>query len=91
MARFCDQHYFYDASDSRKKVCKLKQLLSFAIQNESWSYGELARIAGSIVSVALAVGPISRLLTWQMYLGLGLGLVKSGSAWDHTFASLPLF
>ena len=72
-------------SSSEKKVCKLKQLLSFAIQNESWSYGELPRIAGSIVSVTLAVGHISRLLTRQMYLA-----IKSRSAWDHTFASLPL-
>ena len=46
-----------------KKVCKLKQLLSFAFQNESSSYRELARIAGSIISVALADGAISRLLT----------------------------
>jgi len=33
-------------------------------------YRELARIAGSIISVALAVGPISRLLTRQMYLAI---------------------
>lgn len=51
-----------------------------AIHNESSSYRELARIAGSIVSVALAVGPISRLLTRQMYLA-----IESRSAWDHSF------
>ena len=51
-----------------KEVCHLKRLLSFAIQNESSSYRELATIAGSTTSVASAVGPISRLLTWQMYL-----------------------
>ena len=40
---------------------------------------ELARIAGSIISVALALGPISRLLTKQMYLA-----IESRSAWGHT-------
>ena len=49
-----------------KKVCKLKRLLNSAIQNKSSSSRELARIAGSIISVALAVGPISRRLTRQM-------------------------
>ena len=46
-----------------KKVCKLKRLLNSAIQSKSSSYRELARIAGSIILVALAVGPISHLLT----------------------------
>ena len=46
-----------------RKVEKLKSLLSTAIGDASSSYRELARIAGSIISVALAVGPISRLLT----------------------------
>ena len=62
-----------------RKVEKLKNLLVSAIRDQSSSYRELARIAGSIVSVALAVGPISRLLTRQMYLA-----IESRSAWDHT-------
>ena len=45
-----------------KKVLKLKNLLSTAITEESSSYREFARIAGSIISLSLAVGPISRLL-----------------------------
>ena len=45
-----------------KKVLKLKNLLSTAITDESSSYREFARIAGSIISLSLAVGPISRLL-----------------------------
>ena len=53
---------------AEKKVCKLKRLLNSPIQNKSSSYRELARIAGSIISVSLSVGPISRLLTKQMYL-----------------------
>ena len=67
-----------------KKVCKFKRLLNSAIQNKSSSYRELARIAGSIISVALAVGPISRLLTKQMYLA-----IEFRSAWDHIFLFPP--
>ena len=60
------------------------QALAFAIQINSSSYHELARIADSIISVSLAVGPISRLLTRQMYLA-----IESRSAWDHTFRFPP--
>ena len=67
-----------------KKVCKLKRLLNSTIQNKSSSYRELARIAGSIISVALAVGSISHLLTRQMYLA-----IESRSAWDHIFLFPP--
>ena len=61
------------------KVRKLKSLLISAIRDKSSSYRELARIAGSLISVALAVGPLSRLFTRQMYLA-----IESRSAWDHT-------
>ena len=67
-----------------KKVCKLKRLLNSTIQNKSSSYRELAGIAGSIISVALAVGSISHLLTRQMYLA-----TESRSAWDHIFLFPP--
>ena len=67
-----------------KKVCKLQRLLNSAIQNKSSSSRELARITGSILSVALAVGLISRLLTKQMYLA-----IESRSAWDHIFLFFP--
>ena len=45
----------------KKKLCNPKRLLNSAIQNKSSSYRELARIASSIISVALAVGPVSKL------------------------------
>ena len=61
-------------------MLKLKNLLSTAITDESSSYREFARIAGSIISLSLAVGPISRLFTRQMYLA-----IESRSGWDHTF------
>ena len=67
-----------------KKICKLKRLLNSSIQNKSSSYRDLARIAGSIISVVLAVGPIFRLLTRQMYLA-----IESRSAWDHIFHFPP--
>ena len=49
------------------KVRKLKSLLSSAIRDKSSSYRKLARVAGSLISVALAVGP---LFTRQMYLAI---------------------
>ena len=49
------------------KVRKLESLLSSAIRDKSSSYREIARIAGSLISVALAVGP---LFTRQMYLAI---------------------
>ena len=61
------------------KVRKLKSLLSSAIRDKSSSYRELARIAGSLTSVALVVGPLSRLFTRQMYQA-----IESRSAWDHS-------
>ena len=43
---------------SEKKVSKLKGLWDSAIQAGYSSFRELARIAGTIIPVALAVGPI---------------------------------
>ena len=62
-----------------KKVSKLKDLLDSTIQAGYSSFRELVRIAGTIISVALAVGPISRLLTRQMYFA-----IETRSAWDNT-------
>ena len=61
------------------KVRKLKSLLSSAIRDKPSSCRELPKIAGSIISVALAVGPLSPLFTRQMYLA-----IEFRSAWDHT-------
>ena len=62
-----------------EKLLKLKSLLGSTI-----AYRELAKVAGSIISVALAVGPISRLLIRQMYLA-----IESRSAWVHTLRFSP--
>ena len=66
------------------KFNKLKRLLDSVLLVGSSSYRELARIAGSIISVALAVGPISRLLTRQMYLA-----IETRSGWDHPLHFSP--
>ena len=68
-----------------KKVNKLKSILDSALLVGSSSYRELARIAGSIISVALAVGPISRLFTRQMYFAIE----SRTASWDHLFHFPP--
>lgn len=54
MSGFCDRHHYNDFS--KKKVLKLKNLLSTARTDESSSYCELARIVGTIISVFLNSG-----------------------------------
>ena len=68
-----------------RKAEKLKSLLGSAFGDTSPSYRELARIAGSMISVASAMGPISRLLTRQMCL-----VIESRSAWDHILRFSPV-
>jgi hypothetical protein len=62
----------------QKKVEKLKQILDAAISDRYCTYRFLAKIAGSVISCALAVGPISRLLTRQMYY-----TIETRSSWDR--------
>ena len=75
VAGFRDQCYTiamtFQAPEAKVQT-ELKGLLGSA-------YRELARIVGSIVSVALAVGAISSLFTRRMYLA-----IESRSAWDST-------
>ena len=68
----------------KKKVLKLKGLLDSAIQDGFSSLCELARIAGTLISAALAVGPISRLLTRQMYFA-----IETRSAWEEIIHFSP--
>ena len=67
-----------------KKVSKLKGLLDSVIQAGYSSFRELAIIAGTIISVPLAVGPISRLLTRQMCFA-----IETRSAWVTTIHFSP--
>ena len=68
-----------------KKLTKLKDMLGAVIQDGSTTYRQLAKIAGSIISLTLGVGSISRLLTRQMYY-----TVASRSAgWDQSIVLSP--
>ena len=67
-----------------KKVNKLKNLLNSAISDGYCSARFLAKIAGSIISCALAVGPISRLLTRQMYFA-----IETRVSWESTTHFTP--
>ena len=62
-----------------KKVTKLKNLIDIALSDGHFTYRFLARIAGCVVSSALAIGPMARLLTRQMYQ-----VLESRLAWDAT-------
>ena len=63
--------------DPYKKVANLKTILHSAIQDGFVTFRNLAKIAGSVNSIYLAVGPIAQLLTRQMYAA-----TDSRSAWD---------
>ena len=67
-----------------KKLNKLKSLLTSAISDGYCSARFLAKIAGSIISCALAVGPISRLLTRQMYFA-----IETRVSWESTTHFTP--
>ena len=60
-----------------KKVAKLKTILDSAIQDGFVTFRNLDKIAGSVNSIYLAVGPIALLLTRQRYAA-----IDSRSAWD---------
>ena len=65
-----------------KELSNLKGLLHAAISDSFCTYRFLAKIAGSVISSALAVGPIAHLLTCQIILLLKLdhrGILSSFS------------
>ena len=69
-----------------KKVVKMIGNLDSMISSGSATFRELARVAGSINSLCLAVGPIARLLTRQMH-----ATIQARSRWDCSFSlSSPL-
>jgi len=69
-----------------KKIVKLNGNLDSMISSGSATFRELARVAGSINSLYLAVGPIARLLTRQMH-----ATIEARSLWDCSFSvSSPL-
>ena len=72
---------------SPKKIAKLKSNLDSMISSGSATFRSLARVAGFINSLYLAVGPIARLFTRQMH-----AIIQARSFWDCSFSlSLPLY
>ena len=67
-----------------KKVDKISNLLERAISDGHSTFRELSRIAGILMSVSLAVGPIARFLTRHMYWA-----IESRSYWDDTLCFSP--
>ena len=62
------------------KLTKLRRSLQSLILDGHATYRELARFAGFIISLSLAVGPIARLFTRQMHF-----FIQSRPAWDVSF------
>ena len=62
------------------KLAKLKRSLESLILDGYATYRELACLAGFIISLFLAVGPIARLFTRQMYF-----FIQSRPSWDVSF------
>jgi len=67
-----------------RKVSKLKAILQSAFSDGYCSYRFLAKIAGTVMSCALAAGPMSRLLTRQMYLA-----IETRRSWDSVVYFSP--
>eukprot|EP00111_Clytia_hemisphaerica_P013786 TCONS_00040574-protein len=59
------------------KIQKLLKLISQALENEFLSAREVSRIAGNLISMAIAIGPLVYLLTKQMYK-----FIASSFSWD---------
>ena len=64
----------------RAKIDKLKRLLCSVIIMQRCTFRDLAKFAGFINSLYLAVGPIARLFTRQMYYA-----INSRPSWDSIF------
>ena len=64
-----------------KKIDMLKRNLDATISSGSSTFRDLARVAGFINSLYLAVGPIARLFTRQIHL-----TPQARSSWDSTFS-----
>ena len=62
------------------KLAKLKRSLESLFLDGYATYRELARLAGFIILLSLAVGPIARLFTKQMHF-----VIHSRPSWDFSF------
>ena len=62
-----------------EKIMALKAQLVHAVSKDTLKAREIASIIGRIISMSLAVGPISRLMTRRLY-----ALLNSRSYWCQT-------
>ena len=67
-----------------KKIAKLKSNLESMNSSGSATFRGLARVAGFINSLYLAVGPVARLFTRQMH-----ATIQARSSWDCSFSLSP--
>lgn len=63
-----------------KKLEKLRSSLELLVNDGHSTYRSLARLAGFIISLFLAVGPIARIFTRQMHYA-----IHARPSWDATF------
>ena len=68
-----------------KKLAKLRSLLDGAVSDKYVTIRQLAKIAGSVISISLAVGPIARLCTRQMYYAIE----SRTGGWDQRLMLSP--
>ena len=68
-----------------KKLAKLRSLLDGALSDKYVTIRQLAKIEGSVISISLAVGPIARLCTRQMYSAIE----SRTGGWDHRLTLSP--
>lgn len=64
--------------DPLRKILKLKGSLDIMLSTGSTSFGELARVAGFLNSLHLAVGPIARFLRYPADTSSYRGSVRQG-------------
>ena len=64
----------------QKKLEKLRSSLELLVNDGHSTYRSLARLAGFIISLPLAVGPIARIFTGQMHYA-----IHARPSWDTTF------
>jgi hypothetical protein len=61
------------------KITKTKSLVTKIIDSKSATYRDIARVAGFVISLSLAIGPATRLFTRQMYL-----CIMQRTSWNDT-------
>ena len=66
---------------TKQKIADLLSLLSDISKSDVASARQVSKIAGRIISMQLAIGPIARLFTRQMYFS-----VENSTTWDSTAA-----